>query len=146
MPDATSALNASESASWSNFTPTECLRRTSQVHNFQGEDVPEQLKYRGSDSSLLFISRPDSVQLQRKSGKVSRSGSGCSKRPRIAQMEDISGQGGHNNVNGISDTLGSYPTKYAVPGNFYSNLTIIGENLLIHEIVHQICKMVDVSA
>lgn len=112
--DATSAVNAPESASWGNNPRTECLRHASQL---QGEDVSVQLKCRGSNSSVLFISRSDSVQLQlqRKTGKVSRSGSGCSKRPRTAQMEDLSSQNGRNDINGTSDTLGFYPTKYMIP-------------------------------
>ncbi|GAV76139.1 hypothetical protein CFOL_v3_19614 [Cephalotus follicularis] len=100
--DTTSAVTASQSASWDKFPDTEICRLSC-----QGVGVSEQLHLRGTDG-LLSTSQPDTVQVQRKAGKVSRSNSGCSKRPRIAHLEDSMSLAAVDDVKDMSD--GSYPT------------------------------------
>lgn len=114
--DAKTAVNASESAYWDKIPYPEIMRQANQPPRYQAEDVSERLNCRGAtSSSLLLVPKPDGVQLQKKAGKVSRDGNGCSKRTRTAQMEDSMSEDGVHDANCNSDKLGSYPTKCSFP-------------------------------
>lgn len=61
------------------------------------------------------------AQLQRKTAKVSRSGNGCSKRPRlVAQMEDSMSLAGVDDKKDMTDKLESNPTRCTSPGKISS--------------------------
>ncbi|KAL9679044.1 hypothetical protein QQ045_016897 [Rhodiola kirilowii] len=64
-----------------------CMRQGSQSDNLRLENVIERNFSKG-DPVRLGSSRSDDWQLLNKCKKLSKNGSGCSKRPRLAQMED----------------------------------------------------------
>ncbi|KAI9173702.1 hypothetical protein LWI28_005102 [Acer negundo] len=108
--DATSTVNDSESASWDKLPETELPKHDDQLPCIQADDLSEQLQSRGSNFPSA-TSRSEVVQVQRRSGKVSRSSSGGSKRPRLAQLEDNMSSAGVDDVKDISDNVGPCPTK-----------------------------------
>lgn len=80
------------------------------------EDLSRHLHDRGRNGFLLN-SGAESEQLQRKSGKVSKTGNLHSKRPRITQLEDSISVAGVDGIKDMSDKLGSYLTKCNSSGN-----------------------------
>lgn len=118
---------ALESACCDKVPDTEMCTLASQLPTFQGEDVSEHLHGMGKNRRLQYP-RSDSVQLQRKAAKASRSGGGVSsKRPRLAQMEDSRSLAGVEDKMDITDKLGPFPTRRISPGNtvFCYNVLII---------------------
>ncbi|TXG50580.1 hypothetical protein EZV62_023104 [Acer yangbiense] len=109
--DVTSTVNDSESASQDKLPETELLKHDNHLPCIQADDLSEQLQSRGSNFPSA-TSRSEVVQVQRKSGKVSRSSSGGSKRPRLAQLEDNMSSAGVDDVKDISDNVGFCPTKF----------------------------------
>ncbi|CAB4310414.1 unnamed protein product [Prunus armeniaca] len=80
-----------------------------QLLSYQGEELSRHQHYRGKNGFLLHTGA-ESVQLERKSGKVSKMGS-STKRPRIARLEDPTSLAGVDGIRDMSDKLGSYLTK-----------------------------------
>lgn len=99
--DVTITVSNLESASGDSIPESEPCENESQPSNFRVEDSSEHLHFRGTSS-------PSSVQVQRKAGKMSRSSSRCSKRPRFAQLEDSTSSAGVDVIKDISDNLGPY--------------------------------------
>lgn len=116
---------ASESACCDKVPDTEMCTLSSQLPTFQGEDVSEHIYGMGKNRRLQNP-RSDSVQLQRKAAKASRSGGACSKRPRLAQMDDSMSLAGDEDKIDITDKLGPFPTRRISPGN-----TVFCHNVLI---------------
>ncbi|CAL8157367.1 unnamed protein product [Prunus armeniaca] len=81
-----------------------------QLLSYQGEELSRHQHCRGKNGFLLHTGA-ESVQLERKSGKVSKMGSSTSKRPRIARLEDPTSLAGVDGIRDMSDKLGSYLTK-----------------------------------
>ncbi|KAJ0106080.1 hypothetical protein Patl1_17630 [Pistacia atlantica] len=108
--DVTSTVNDLEST-WDKIQKTEPRKHDSQLPSLHVEDSSAQLKS-GSTSCPSSTSRSE---LQRKTGKVSRSSSGCSKRPRLAQLEDNMSSAGVNDIKDISDNVGPHPTTKCNP-------------------------------
>ncbi|PQQ16641.1 uncharacterized protein Pyn_26891 [Prunus yedoensis var. nudiflora] len=81
-----------------------------QLLSYQGEELSRHQHGRGKNGFLLHTGA-ESVQLERKSGKVSKMGSLTSKRPRIARLEDPTSLAGVDGIRDMSDKLGSYLTK-----------------------------------
>ncbi|KAL5749971.1 hypothetical protein ACOSP7_024574 [Xanthoceras sorbifolium] len=108
--DVTSTVNDSESALWDKIPETELHKHDNQLPGIQAEDSFEQVQSRGSNCPSS-TSRSEFVQVQRKAGKVSRSSSGGSKRPRLAQLEDNMSSAGVDDIKDISDIVGPCPTK-----------------------------------
>lgn len=114
---------ASESACCDKVPDTEMCTLASQLPavtmsspTFQGEDVSEHIYGMGKNRRLQNP-RSDSVQLQRKAAKASRSGGVCSKRPRLAQMEDSTSLVGVEDKMDIIDILEPFPARRISPGN-----------------------------
>ncbi|ESR52696.1 hypothetical protein CICLE_v100192221mg, partial [Citrus x clementina] len=101
--DVTITVNNLESASCDRTPESEPCKNESQSSNFRVKDSTEPLHFTGTSS-------PSSVQVQRKAGKMSRSSSRCSKRPRFAQLEDSTSSAGVDVIKDISDNLGPYHT------------------------------------
>lgn len=101
--DVTITVNNLESASCDRTPESEPCKNESQPSNFRVKDSTEPLHFTGT-------SPPSSVQVQRKAGKMSRSSSRCSKRPRFAQLEDNTSSAGVDVIKDISDNLGPYHT------------------------------------
>lgn len=118
--DETGVVNALESVSWSKIPDAELCKHASQLPSCQAEELYEQHDYRGTSRHLLNPA-PDVVNAQRKAGKMPRSSSGCSKRARVAQLEDSVSSAGVDDVKDITDKLGSYSTKCNVPGCTFSS-------------------------
>ncbi|XP_022736263.1 uncharacterized protein LOC111289460 isoform X2 [Durio zibethinus] len=110
--DDTSAVDALDSASWSKIPDSELSRHASQLPSHHMEELFEQHDHRGTSCHLQNPS-PDVVDTQRKAGKMTRSSSGCSKRARLAQLEDIMSSAGVDDVKDINDKLES--TKCNIP-------------------------------
>ncbi|XP_031249622.1 uncharacterized protein LOC116107497 isoform X1 [Pistacia vera] len=108
--DVTSTVNDLEST-WDKIQKTEPRKHDSQLPSLHVEDSSAQLKS-GSTSCPSSTSRSE---VQRKTGKVSRSSSGCSKRPRLAQLEDNMSSAGVNDIKDISDNVGPHPTNKCNP-------------------------------
>lgn len=103
LADVTITVNNLESASCDRTPESEPCKNESQSSNFRVKDSTEPLHFTGTSS-------PSSVQVQRKAGKMSRSSSRCSKRPRFAQLEDSTSSAGVDVIKDISDNLGPYHT------------------------------------
>ncbi|KAF9685871.1 hypothetical protein SADUNF_Sadunf03G0099500 [Salix dunnii] len=58
-----------------------------------------------------WIPRPEEVQVRRRGGKVTRSSSGCSKKPRLSLLEDSTGPSRVADSKDSSDKLGPHTTK-----------------------------------
>ncbi|KAK3227912.1 hypothetical protein Dsin_007774 [Dipteronia sinensis] len=108
--DVTNTVNDSESASRDKLPETELLKHDNQLPCIQADDLSEQLQSRGSNFPSA-TSGSEVVLVQRKSGKVSRSSSGGSKRTRLALLEDNTSSAGVDDVKDISDNVGPCPTK-----------------------------------
>ncbi|KAG2677157.1 hypothetical protein I3760_12G086000 [Carya illinoinensis] len=111
-----SVLRKKESACCDKVPDTEMCTLSSQLPTFQGEDVSEHIYGMGKNRRLQNP-RSDSVQLQRKAAKASRSGGACSKRPRLAQMDDSMSLAGVEDKIDITDKLGPFPTRRISPEN-----------------------------
>eukprot|EP00258_Populus_trichocarpa_P000951 XP_002299507.3 uncharacterized protein LOC7479288 isoform X1 [Populus trichocarpa] len=108
--DETSSITAFESTSWERVLSLEHCEQVIQMPSLPIRDISEQLHCVGSNGPS-WIPRPEEVQVQRRGGKVSRSSSGCSKRPRLSPSEDSTGPAVVDNSKESSDKLGSNPTK-----------------------------------
>ncbi|XP_022720792.1 uncharacterized protein LOC111278406 isoform X3 [Durio zibethinus] len=105
--DETGIFNALDSTSWSKIPDVELCRHASQLPRSQMEELSEQHDQRGTTCPLPNPG-PDVVNAQRKVGKMPRSGSGCSKRARVGQLEDIMTSVGIDDVKDIND---NFPDK-----------------------------------
>ncbi|XP_022720789.1 uncharacterized protein LOC111278406 isoform X2 [Durio zibethinus] len=103
----TGIFNALDSTSWSKIPDVELCRHASQLPRSQMEELSEQHDQRGTTCPLPNPG-PDVVNAQRKVGKMPRSGSGCSKRARVGQLEDIMTSVGIDDVKDIND---NFPDK-----------------------------------
>ncbi|KAG5539607.1 hypothetical protein RHGRI_019970 [Rhododendron griersonianum] len=83
-------VNTSQSSFWDKMADTELCSRSNQISSFSSEEAPEELKFRSRNNSTFSMPSLEGKQVQRKSGKVARSSSGCSKRSRVAQMKEVS--------------------------------------------------------
>jgi hypothetical protein len=110
LADETSSITAFESTSWERVLPLEHCEQVIQMPSLPIRDISEQPLCVGSNGPS-WIPRPEEVQVQRRGGKVSRSSSGCSKRPRLSPSEDSTGPAVVDNSKESSDKLGSNPTK-----------------------------------
>ncbi|XP_059639779.1 uncharacterized protein LOC132282176 isoform X1 [Cornus florida] len=108
--DEVGAVRPSESAFWKK-TPDVEIRRASQLSSFHGEDASDDLNFVSTNSCQSLMPRLEAKELKKKSGKVSRSSSGCSKRSRMAQMEVSINEHGADDIKGTSNELGSYSAK-----------------------------------
>uniref|UniRef100_A0A5B7B9L4 Uncharacterized protein n=1 Tax=Davidia involucrata TaxID=16924 RepID=A0A5B7B9L4_DAVIN len=109
--DEVGAVSASETAFWNKMPDAELCWHASQPSSFHSEGASEDLNFGNTYSSLLLKPRPEAKKLRRKSGKVARSSSGCSKRSRMAQMEVPINEHGVDDIKGVSNELGAYPAK-----------------------------------
>ncbi|XP_050228816.1 uncharacterized protein LOC126678011 isoform X2 [Mercurialis annua] len=107
---AASSLNALEPMQLDKVPAPELYQHTSHQPSFPSEDVSKQFHF-GSAKVPSWIPRHEEVQVQRKLGQVSRSGSGCSKRPRIILLDDTAGLAVIDDTKETSNKLGSHPTK-----------------------------------
>ena len=97
----------------------ELSRHANQRSNFMAEGVSADFNYgcTNINSSPSLMSVPEAKQVQRKSRKVARSSSGCSKKPRI---EVSINEHGADDMKVISNDLGSFPPKCNISGiTFY---------------------------
>ncbi|XVF13056.1 hypothetical protein REPUB_Repub08aG0174800 [Reevesia pubescens] len=100
-------VNALQSASWSKIP--DC-RHASQLPSYQMEEFCEQHDHRGTGCDIPSPG-PDVVNTHRKARKMPRSSSGCSKRVRVAQLQDTM-----SSADDVKDVkLGSYSTKCNFP-------------------------------
>ncbi|XP_021679381.2 uncharacterized protein LOC110664131 isoform X2 [Hevea brasiliensis] len=106
----TSTANFLESTPLNKAPDSELCRHASQLPSFLSEGVSKQRRCDGANGPSR-VPRPEEVQVQRKSGQMSRSGSGCHKRPWIALSEDTTGPAAVDDTKVPSDKLGSHPTK-----------------------------------
>uniref|UniRef100_A0A5B7B5S6 Uncharacterized protein n=1 Tax=Davidia involucrata TaxID=16924 RepID=A0A5B7B5S6_DAVIN len=109
--DEVGAVNASETALWNKMRDVELCRHASKLSSFHIDDASEDLNFGSTNSSLLLMPSPEAKPLERKSGKVARSSSGCSRRSRMAQMEISINEHGADDIKGTSSELGAYPAK-----------------------------------
>ncbi|KAF5460616.1 hypothetical protein F2P56_020474 [Juglans regia] len=128
-----SVLRKKESACCDKVPDTEMCTLASQLPTFQGEDVSEHLYGMGKNRRLEYP-RSDSVQLQRKAAKASRSGGVSSKRPRLAQMEDSMSLAGVEDKMDITDKLGPFPTRRISPGLYGLKLDTNDITMLVDEL------------
>ncbi|XP_059639780.1 uncharacterized protein LOC132282176 isoform X2 [Cornus florida] len=117
--DEVGAVRPSESAFWKK-TPDVEIRRASQLSSFHGEDASDDLNFVSTNSCQSLMPRLEAKELKKKSGKVSRSSSGCSKRSRMAQMEVSINEHGADDIKGTSNELGSYSAKCNIAGVYGS--------------------------
>ncbi|CAA2993028.1 Hypothetical predicted protein [Olea europaea subsp. europaea] len=103
-------VNASTPVLWTKVPDSELHRQASPVSGFPSDDTPKDSGFR-SITSLSLKSEPEDKLLSRKSGKISRNNSGCTKRSRMARIEVSTCKTGLINVNGISTELASYPSS-----------------------------------
>jgi hypothetical protein len=129
ISDVTTVVMSSESGSCDKIPDAALCRHANQLPSFRGEDVSAH-PYGVEKNCLLQCPRPEDVQLQqvkrlvrmdaqlqRKAAKVSRSGSVCSKRPRLAvQMEDSMSLAGVDDKKDMTDKLELNPTRCTSPG------------------------------
>ncbi|XP_024453503.2 uncharacterized protein LOC7497809 isoform X2 [Populus trichocarpa] len=108
--DETSSLTALESISWEKVLPLEHREDVIKKPSSPIGDISKQLNCSGSNGPS-WIPRSEEVQVQRRGGKVTRSSSGCSKRPRLSPFEDSTGPAGVADPKDSSDKLGSHPTE-----------------------------------
>ncbi|EEF51256.1 conserved hypothetical protein [Ricinus communis] len=108
--DATSAVNSLESTPLNKVPAPELCQHTSHRPSFPSEDVSKQLHF-GSAKIPSWIPRHEEVQVQRKVGQVSRSGSGCSKRPRVTLLEDTTDPATIDNAKEACSKQVSHPIK-----------------------------------
>uniref|UniRef100_A0A6M2FAW6 Uncharacterized protein n=1 Tax=Populus davidiana TaxID=266767 RepID=A0A6M2FAW6_9ROSI len=108
--DETSSLTALESISWEKVLPLEHRVDVIKKPSSPIVDISKQLNCSGSNGPS-WIPRPEEVQVQRRGGKVTRSSSGCSKRPRLSPLEDSTRPAGVADSKDSSDKLGSHPTE-----------------------------------
>ncbi|XP_024031978.1 uncharacterized protein LOC21390118 isoform X2 [Morus notabilis] len=92
------AIDASELASWDKILGSGPRKQDKQLPRNQGEASSGGFHDR-CKNGLLLTPKVEGVQLERKAGKVSRSSSLCSKRPRVVQLQDPPVAG----VDGIKD-------------------------------------------
>ncbi|KAA8522458.1 hypothetical protein F0562_013181 [Nyssa sinensis] len=109
--DEMGAVNASETALWNKMRDVEVYRHASQLSSFHIDDASEDINFGSTNSSLLLMPRSEVKQVERKSGKVAKSSSGCSRRSRMAQMEVSINEHGADDIKGTSSELGAYPAK-----------------------------------
>ncbi|XP_034887872.1 uncharacterized protein [Populus alba] len=108
--DETSSLTALQSISWEKVLPLEHRVDVIKKPSSPIGDISKQLNCSGSNGPS-WIPRPEEVQVQRRGGKVTRSSSGCSKRPRLSPLEDSTRPAGVADSKDSSDKLGSHPTE-----------------------------------
>ncbi|KAM5572343.1 hypothetical protein ABKV19_012423 [Rosa sericea] len=89
---------------------SESSKLDGQHRSYQGEDLSRHLHARGRNGFLLNHGI-ESVQLQRKSVKVLKTGSLPFKRPRLSQLEDSDSLTGVDGIKDMPDKLGSYLAK-----------------------------------
>ncbi|XP_044476626.1 uncharacterized protein LOC123204127 isoform X2 [Mangifera indica] len=119
--DATSTVNGSEST-WDEIQATEIRKHDNQLPNRLVRDSSEQLKNRSP--SCPSTSRSE---VQRKPGKMFRSSSGCSKRPRMTQSEDNMSSTRVDDIKDISVNVEPYPTTKCNPLGAYGLKSDIDE-------------------
>lgn len=105
MSAAVHAIDASELASWDKILGSGPRKQDKQLPRNQGEASSGGFHDR-CKNGLLLTPKVEGVQLERKAGKVSRSSSLCSKRPRVVQLQDppVAGVDG---IKDLSQKLGS---------------------------------------
>lgn len=108
--DVTSTVNDLEST-WDKIQETDLHKHDKQLPSPHVEDSSGQLKNR----SAIYPSSTSRSEVQRKTAKVSRSGNGYSKRPRLAQSEDNMSLGGIDEIKDISDNAGPHPSTKCNP-------------------------------
>ncbi|XP_044487078.1 uncharacterized protein LOC123212100 [Mangifera indica] len=108
--DVTSTVNDLEST-WDKIQETDLRKHDKQLPSPHVEDSSGQLKNR----SAIYPSSTSRSEVQRKTAKVSRSGNGYSKRPRLAQSEDNMSLGGIDEIKDISDNAGPHPSTKCNP-------------------------------
>ncbi|KAG6782830.1 hypothetical protein POTOM_012250 [Populus tomentosa] len=108
--DETSSLTVLESISWEKVLPLEHRVDVIKKPSSPIGDISKKLNCSGSNGPS-WIPRPEEVQVQRRGGKVTRSSSGCSKRPRLSLLEDSTRPAGVADSKDSSDKLGSHPTE-----------------------------------
>lgn len=123
MADETSSLTALESISWEKVLPLEHREDVIKKPSSPIGDISKQLYCSGSNGPS-WIPRSEEVQVQRRGGKVTRSSSGCSKRPRLSPLEDSTGPAGVADPKDSSDKLGSHPTEIDCNGKPFSLVLI----------------------
>ncbi|XP_071918150.1 uncharacterized protein [Coffea arabica] len=85
-----------------------------QLSNLHLGDASEELKLLSMNASQSLTTNPEAKQLHRRSGKVSGSNSGGSKRSRIVQLELSTGETGLEDMKGSSSRTGYCPAKFTV--------------------------------
>ncbi|KAL5551856.1 hypothetical protein UlMin_002032 [Ulmus minor] len=93
------AINASEFPSWDKIPRPEPCKQEIQLPLNQGEALSG-IFHDSGKNGILLTPKTEGLQLERKAGKVSRSGSLYPKRPRVVQLQDPITQAG---VDGIKD-------------------------------------------
>ncbi|CAA3010233.1 Hypothetical predicted protein [Olea europaea subsp. europaea] len=123
QPDAASSfgvrkVSASSPVPWTMMPDSELHRQASPISSFPNDDTLKDCGFRNITSlSLKPKPEPEPEEeeedklLLRKSGKIARNNSGCTKRSRMAQIEVSTCKTGLIDVNGISTELASYPSS-----------------------------------
>nr|XP_027084899.1 uncharacterized protein LOC113706974 isoform X5 [Coffea arabica] len=85
-----------------------------QPSNLHRGDASEELKLLSMNASQSLTTNPEAKQLHRRSGKVSGSNGGGSKRSRIVQLELSTSETGLEDMKGSSSRTGCCPAKFTV--------------------------------
>ncbi|KAJ9173663.1 hypothetical protein P3X46_016776 [Hevea brasiliensis] len=107
----TSSVNFLESTPLDKVPGSELCQHASHLPSFPSESVSKQRHCSGANGPSRVVPTPEKAHVQRKSGQMSRSGSGCHKRPQIALLEDTKGPVVVDVMKDPSDKLGSHLTK-----------------------------------
>ncbi|GAB4857440.1 hypothetical protein Ancab_015349 [Ancistrocladus abbreviatus] len=119
--------NASESSSGIEKTDTESCQSTCQLPSLLKEDMAQELSHGEMNITSMLVPGSEEKQLQRKRGKVPRSGNGCFKRPRMPQAENLMSQAEADDLKAASDKVGPLLVKCS---NGENSLTVRTKNSL----------------
>lgn len=113
MPDVANMKNDTKIQSRDEFPETELSKNSSMLPNLQSEEWSKNMHAKGKNGHVV-TSKLEGIPSQQKAGKVPRSNSSCSKRPRIS--EDSTNLKGFENLKDNSDKLGSNHIKCSSSG------------------------------
>ncbi|GAB2296761.1 hypothetical protein Dimus_030867 [Dionaea muscipula] len=104
-------INGSEPSSYIKKTDTGLCKSSSHHPRLPKEDVPQELNHGHASNRVSLIAGFEEKQLQGKAGKSPRNVNGCSRRPRLLQVENQMPQAEFSDMSAASDKLGSILLK-----------------------------------